>query len=126
MQRGHIVDHVERLRTKPEHIRMRMAVGASVGITAVVLLVWGSATLMSGKLALNPFGDTTNADGTTDQTPSVPTNPNNSLVAGAASAITGSNNPPALQIVGATSTPKTVQAGSQDDPTGGNQTVIQF
>jgi hypothetical protein len=122
MQRGHIVDHVERLRAKPEHIRMRMAMGLSFGITAIVLVIWGSATVASGQLALNPFNDPTQS--------SVDTSSNNtiggSLVAGAASAIGVTKAPAALTPVDVATTTRQAPANSSQDTTGGNQTVIPF
>jgi hypothetical protein len=44
--------HVERLRAKPEHIRRRIAMGTSVGITGLVAGVWFVGILFSGKLTL--------------------------------------------------------------------------
>ncbi len=45
-------DHIERLRAKPEHIRRRIALGTSLGVTGVVAGVWAVALLFSGNLSL--------------------------------------------------------------------------
>jgi hypothetical protein len=46
-------DLVERLRAKPEHIRRRIALFSSAGITGVVGLAWLAATVNTGALALS-------------------------------------------------------------------------
>lgn len=48
-----IRDYVEHLKSKPEHVRQRIALGASAGFTAVVLVGWVVALGASGTLALS-------------------------------------------------------------------------
>ncbi len=73
-------DFIERLRAKPEHVRRRIAFGTTFGITGLITLVWVSAVVVSGNLALavpELPGDT----GTIAQAPT--TDPNAALGAGA-------------------------------------------
>ncbi len=42
MDKGTFIDHVERLRAKPEHVRRRIAVGTTFGITGLVAILWES------------------------------------------------------------------------------------
>ncbi len=57
-------DHVERLKAKPEHIRKRIAVGTSVGITGVVATVWFFTLLFGGTLSLATHPTIYGSDGT--------------------------------------------------------------
>ncbi len=56
----HIRDHIEELRSKPEHIRRRIALGASLGITGLVFVGWLTAltstapTVLSSKSENDP------------------------------------------------------------------------
>ncbi|KND51795.1 MAG: hypothetical protein ABA06_00845 [Parcubacteria bacterium C7867-001] len=45
-------DLVERLRAKPEHIRRRITLGTSVGVTGVVAIAWLIALVTSSPLLL--------------------------------------------------------------------------
>ena len=60
-------DHVERLKAKPEHIRRRIAVGTSVGITGVVATVWFFTLLFGGTLSLAIPATVVQSDGTLAQ-----------------------------------------------------------
>lgn len=46
-------DYIAQLRQKPEHVRKRIAVGTSVGITGLVGIIWVSAMATTGAFALN-------------------------------------------------------------------------
>jgi hypothetical protein len=59
-----IRDHVERLKAKPEHIRKRIAVGTSVGITGVVAVVWFFTLLFGGTLSLATPATVVQSNGT--------------------------------------------------------------
>jgi hypothetical protein len=61
-------DHVERLKAKPEHIRKRIAVGTSVGITGVVATVWFFTLLFGGTLSLATHPTIYGSDGTVADT----------------------------------------------------------
>lgn len=52
MATDRIIEHVERLREKPEHVRHRIAVLTAAGITGLVAVTWMGALATSGTLAL--------------------------------------------------------------------------
>jgi hypothetical protein len=131
MDRNSVIDYVERLRAKPEHVRRRIAAGSAVGITGVVAGAWLLALVFSGSLSITP---------SSSNAPTLATSPGATQIASAAtqtqsgftqllSAVgfaNASSSAPALTIVDtASSTPSTDTAGDQS-PTGGNQTVIPF
>ena len=45
-------DFIERLKAKPEHVRRRIAIGTTAGITGVVALAWFFTLLFSGTFSL--------------------------------------------------------------------------
>lgn len=47
-----IIEHVERLRQHPEHVRYRIAMGTALGISSLVAVGWAVALTSSGTLAL--------------------------------------------------------------------------
>lgn len=51
------MDFIERLKTKPEHIRNRIALGAASGITVFVAFIWMVAFTASDALVLTPISD---------------------------------------------------------------------
>lgn len=57
-------DFIANLRQKPEHVRKRIAVGTSVGVTGFVGLVWITAMTATGAFALQ------NSNTETPNTPS--------------------------------------------------------
>lgn len=133
MDRNTIFDHVERLRTKPEHIRRRIAVGTATGITAVVAAGWMLAVVFSGSLAIAPStvgtGDGTlaSAPGTSQIAGGVTQTKSafDSLL-GAVGFANASSAPATITVVNAsTSTPSTSD-DPEAQPTGGDQTVIPF
>lgn len=56
-----IRDYLEELRRKPEHIRRRIALGTSFGITSLVFIGWLTALTSSGTLAATPLPREENA-----------------------------------------------------------------
>ncbi len=56
-------DLIERMRAKPEHERRRITLLSSIGATALVALVWVTATVSSGSLAIKSDGGGTNLSG---------------------------------------------------------------
>jgi hypothetical protein len=113
-------DHIERLRAKPEHIRKRIAIGTSVGVTAVVALVWLTTLVTSGTLALNlvsPGGNIAEGGSGNVQGAVAETQTNFSQLLGAVGAISSSSTDPNLIIVD--QAPTTTPANS-------NPTVIPF
>lgn len=47
-----MVDFIERLRAKPEHVRKQIALGTSAGVTGIVALGWIGAFVATGPLTL--------------------------------------------------------------------------
>lgn len=45
-------DLIANLKQKPEHVRKRIALGMSVGVTAFIAIIWGGVLVGSGALAL--------------------------------------------------------------------------
>ena len=45
--------HIENLKQKPEHIRHRVAMGVSIGATALVAVIWFVAHAATGTFALS-------------------------------------------------------------------------
>lgn len=121
---------IHNLKQKPEHVRRRIAVGTSVGITALVGVIWVSALAASGTFALGtgtntnpsqpPSTDAFALDGTNVKS-------NASQLVGAVDAATGATtSQPALTIVDGTTTSsigQPVQAASQNNT---SATVIPF
>ena len=52
MATDRIIEHIDRLREKPEHVRHRIAVLTAAGITGLVAVTWMGALATSGSLAL--------------------------------------------------------------------------
>jgi hypothetical protein len=102
-------DFIERLKSKPEHIRRRIALGTAAGVTGVVTVMWAIALILSGNLAftsapngtgtatLAAAGASTNADGTPIQP--VPAKTNFSQLLGAVGISTQAPAAPALTPV---------------------------
>jgi hypothetical protein len=93
-----IFEHIEYAKSKPHHIRKRIAFTAAATITAVVALVWFFGTLSSGAFAIqgSTFAESTGAE------PTVVNNPGSSNaegVAGAAAALPDENAPAHIEII---------------------------
>lgn len=121
-------DLVRKLKQKPEHVRRRIAVGTSAGITALVAIVWVTAMTASGTFALNsnpsaakkaPSTDAFALDGTNVKS-------NLSQLTAAVDAATGATSTePSLTIVDGTTTSSIAPA---KQPSGNNTsaTVLPF
>jgi hypothetical protein len=57
-------DLVSDLRKKPEHIRKRIAIGSSAGVTALVAIIWAATLSTNGTFALTsqPTPDSSGED----------------------------------------------------------------
>ncbi|MDR3548852.1 MAG: hypothetical protein P4M11_11405 [Candidatus Pacebacteria bacterium] len=131
MDRNSVIDFVERLRAKPEHVRHRIALGSTLGITGVIAAGWLLTVIFSGGLAIPPStagtGSLASAPGTaqvvaaSQQTQSSITN-----LLGAVGFANATTAPASLTVVDtATATPSTDDTGD-GSPTGGDQSVIPF
>lgn len=63
-----VSQHIEHIKSKPHHVRKRIAFGAAAVITAVVALVWLVGSLATGAFALKP---TSFAQSTGQENPTV-------------------------------------------------------
>jgi hypothetical protein len=131
MNRNSIVDFVGRLRAKPEHVRQRIALGTAVGTTAVVAVVWLLVLASSGVLVVNPAGNppgtlAQNSNPQIEQANAQAKNGFQNLL-GAVGFSFASSSPPALDVVGESTSPApSDQSDNSQSPTGGDQTVIPF
>ncbi len=122
MATARLADHIENLRAKPEHVRRRIALGASGGITGIVVVVWAVALATSGSFALTsgtlasgePAPNIKNAFSETGSSFS-------NLLGAAGAALGATSTPPSLNIV-ETNTSSTLDTGAADT----NATVIPF
>jgi hypothetical protein len=124
-----MIDFIERLRSKPEHIRHRVAYGAAAGVTAVVTATWLFALTLSGNLQLAVPTFSGSSDASLAQGPTAPdlsgavsqTQSGFAQLLGAAGLATATTAPASLRVedVKPTTTPAT-----QTNSLG--QTVIPF
>lgn len=108
-----LVQHVEHVRGKPEHIRKQVAFAVAAAATAVVALVWFLSTVTAGVFAIQ---GSSFAESTSGNTNVAAVGPSDSSLLGAASAALGfpQAEPAHIVIVDAsTSTPK----AEKHDPT---------
>ena len=103
--------HITRLKEKPEHIRQRVALGASVGVTGVVAAVWLVALIASGTLSLSlPVSGVLASEG------------GNSAPSASAQAAEAQAHPDSISnLVGAAAAAVTGASSTQADP---NLTVV--
>lgn len=122
-------DYIHKLKQKPEHVRRRIAVGASAGITALVAVIWMTAMTGSGAFALGtgtnapkqaPSTDAFALDGTNVKS-------NISQLTAAVDAATGaSSSQPSLTIIDGTTTSSIGQPTKQSSANNTSATVLPF
>jgi|CXWL01.1.fsa_nt_gi hypothetical protein len=112
--------HIQHLKEKPEHVRRRIAVGTSAGVTVIVALVWMVTLSSSGVLALKN-APTSESENVAESARSAKEGITSLL--GAVGAAPGESTSPALSIIdnGASST----LDQKQNQPSS-NATVIPF
>ncbi len=119
-----IIDHIDTLRAKPEHVRHRIALAASLGITALVAVGWLIAVATSGTLALksdDALASTPGQAGADVAQTVADTKSNFSQLLGAAGAAFGATSTaPSLTIV------ETRASSTLDRPNPATQTAIPF
>jgi hypothetical protein len=102
-----VFEHIEHVRTRPHHIRRKVAFSAAGGITALVGLIWLSASLGTGVFAIagSSFADQTKQSALVTSG----ANDSNGGLAGAAAALpyTQASAPAHIEIID-TSTSTTV------------------
>ena len=123
-------DYLLKMKQKPQHVRQRIAVGASVGITAFVGLIWVATMTTSGAFALNNGApaatNTSNAAPSSNAFALDGTNvkSNFSQLVGAVGAATGAtSSQPSLTIIDGKTTSSFSQPSGNANP---SATVIPF
>ncbi len=121
-----IIDHIDRLREKPEHVRHRIAVLTAAGITGIVAVTWMGALASSGTLALKTGATPENGSGTGEVTKTISesTSAFSNLMGAAGAAFNATSTEAALQII-ETRTSSTLDA-KVGPANATNKTVIPF
>lgn len=116
MATDRIIEHIDRLREKPEHVRQRIAFLTAAGVTGLVAVTWMGALATSGTLALKPVAE---------PTPVAEAAPSFSRLVGAAgAAFDPASNDPELEIV--ESRTSSTLDNQQKPANATNKTVIPF
>jgi len=106
-----IFDHIENARSKPHHVRKRIAFGVSAGATALIALVWLIGSISTGAFAIkgSNFADSTG------QSQIVTTSAGNTQnnIAGAAAALPSANTPAHIEIIDSASSTSAKHAAEQ-------------
>ncbi len=111
-----IIEHLDTLREKPEHVRHTIALGVAGGITALVALGWVTAMATSDTFALKT--------GTPAEPIEVKEAPKFSNLVGSVGAAFGaSSTEPALTTITETRSSSTITPGPQN---GTSERVIAF
>lgn len=122
---------IHTLKQKPEHVRHRIVLGTSIGITALVGVIWATTMVTSGAFALNANTNTQN----NGQTPTADafalsgtnTKSNFSDLVGAVGAATGATtSKPALTIIDGTTSSSFDQSAQGSANANPSATVIPF
>lgn len=121
-----IIEHVERLREHPEHVRYRIAMGIAAGVTSLVAVGWAVALTTSGTLALKDT-DPRPLTGPTPESEltrsfSETGNAFSNLVGAAGAALGATSSEAALRVI-ETRTSSTID---EESASVGSKTVIPF
>lgn len=90
--------YVQNLKAKPEHVRKRIAVGASGAVTAVIALAWFGTLAATGAFSLSN-GVVADAEPASVAFTNTNVQSNWSQLLGAVGAVTGASSTPELTIV---------------------------
>jgi hypothetical protein len=127
-----ITHHIQKLRAKPEHIRERIALGTSAGLTGIVALVWIVTLATTGTFSLksqNATGGDLFAMGDQSQTQNVAAQTQNGfsqLVGAAGAALGATSTAPDLHIVNDRTTSSLEAKQEAAAANNSNATVIPF
>jgi hypothetical protein len=95
-----VIEHIERAKTKPHHVRKRIAyVGATAG-ASLIGLIWFVGNLSTGAFAIEQHSFADSVDDTASVVASDTTKTNEAF-AGAASAFSNEPEPARIEIVDA-------------------------
>lgn len=115
--------HLQTLKSQPSHVRERVAVGVSGGITALVAVGWFTAMATSGSfsLATNSVAESVRPPQEVQQGVTASGDTFRSLMGAAGEALGGKGtDAPAISVV------ETRSSTSLDTAAGSNPTVIPF
>ena len=116
-----IHEAVTKVRQKPEHVRRRIALGISSGVTGLVAVIWAGTLVSSGAFALNTGTDVTPTQEASLSGTNVESNL--SQLAGAISSVTGATtSDPELTIIDG----ETSSSFKKTETTNPSATVIPF
>lgn len=125
--------HLQTLREKPEHVRRRVAVGTSVGVTALVAVIWAGSLAATGALAIGGTGlsgsDTVEVEKQEGNFALSGTNINSnfSQLMGAVSAATkGTTSAPALRVIDGDTSSSFEQTARPSNQNNTKTTVLSF
>lgn len=92
-----IFDHIENAKSKPHHIRKRIAFAGAAGVSALIAFVWFAGSLVTGSFAVRgtSFADA-GVQGSVEVAGSGNVSDN---LAGAAAALQNENAPAHIEIV---------------------------
>lgn len=127
MSTDRIIEHIDRLREKPEHVRHRIAMLTAAGITGLVAVTWMGALATSGTLALKTGAVAESASGTgteVSEAISESSSAFTNLMGAAGAAFGATSTEAALQII-ETRTSSTITADAQP-ANATHRTVIPF
>lgn len=112
-----MMDFIERLRAKPEHVRHRIALGASAGATGLVAIAWFGALATSNAFTISPSvpGDVELAAALNETSQSA-----NSLMGAAGFLNASARNEDGISVV------DTQASSTIETPTTDERTVIPF
>jgi hypothetical protein len=103
-------EHITHVKTKPHHVRRRVAFSAAASVTGLIALVWLVGSVSAGAFALKNTSFADNAGGSSIEATSASDNTQN--LAGAAAALDDAKAPAHIKIVDtspATSTGKSAE-----------------
>jgi hypothetical protein len=118
-----IIEHIDRLREKPEHVRHTIAFGVAIGISGLVAVGWMTALATSGTLALET--DQPVIEDSATKALAESTYAFSNLMGAASAAFTATSTEAALNII-ETRTSSTLNTSATESSTGAGKTIIPF
>ncbi|KND50784.1 MAG: hypothetical protein AB202_00020 [Parcubacteria bacterium C7867-007] len=117
--------HIETIRSKPEHVRERIAIGASAGVTGAVAMIWIVTLAATGTFTLTPENEGVLANAVVEDVKIQGETNFSQLVGGVGAALGATTSAPALRIVDDGST-SSIDAKDVAAKNNSNATVIPF
>ncbi|MBP7741352.1 MAG: hypothetical protein KA104_01505 [Candidatus Pacebacteria bacterium] len=113
-----VIHHIDRLKEKPSHVRERVALGVSGGVTAIVALGWLTAMSSSGAFSLATKSVAEGVRPPAEVATSINESSSSfkSLLGAAAASLGASTSPAAISVVEVRSS-STLDSGSKNEPT---------